>query len=100
MRSPRWRAQGALEIVMPEVSRFFGIAIAIIYDPAMAPRFQAYAGEHAVAIEIETGAVIGRFPPRALGLVLEWRHRHIEALRENWRLASLRRPLYAVPPLE
>jgi hypothetical protein len=85
---------------MPEISRFFGIAIAMIYEPAQPPRFLAYAGEHAVTVEIETGAVNGRFPPRALGLVLEWRHRHLEALRENWRLASLRRPLYAVPPLE
>ena len=85
---------------MPEISRFFGIAIAMIYDPGLQPRFLAYAGEHAVAIEIETGVVVGRFPPRALGLVLEWRHRHVDALRENWRLASLRHPLYAVPPLE
>jgi phosphomannomutase len=85
---------------VPEISRFFGIAIAIVYDPAGAPRFVACAGEHTVAVEIETGAVLGRFPPRALGLVLEWRHRHVDALRENWRLASTRRPLYAVPPLE
>ena len=85
---------------MPEISRFFGIAIAIAYETNQAPRFLAYAGEHAVAVEIETGAVVGRFPPRALGLVLEWRHRHVDALRENWRLASVRRPLFALPPLE
>ena len=85
---------------MPEISRFFGIAIAIAYEPWEPPRFVAYAGEHAVAVEIETGAVKGHFPPRALGLVLEWRQRHVAALRENWRLASIRRPLYAVPPLE
>ena len=85
---------------MPEISRFFGIAIAITYEPGDAPSFLAYAGEHAIAVDIETGAVIGRFPPRALGLVLEWRHRHVEALRENWRLARGRRPLFAVPPLE
>lgn len=85
---------------MPEISRFFGIAIAIAYESQQPARFVAYAGEHAVAVEIETGAVIGHFPPRALGLVLEWRQRHIAALRENWRLASVRRPLYAVPPLD
>ena len=63
-------------------------------------RFGLHQALDSVSVEIETGAVAGRFPPRALGLVLEWRHRHIEALRENWHLASLRRPLYAVPPLE
>jgi hypothetical protein len=85
---------------MPEISRFFGIAIAIIYEGGESPSFMAYAGEHAVAVDIETGAITGRFPPRALGLVLEWRQRHLEALRENWRRASVRRPLVAVPPLE
>ena len=85
---------------MPEISRFFGIAIAIAYEPGESPSFMAYSGEHAVAVEIDTGAVVGRFPPRALGLVLEWRQRHIEALRENWRRASVRRPLFAVPPLD
>ena len=85
---------------MPEISRFFGIAIAIAYEANQPPRFIAYAGEHAIAVEIETGVVSGRFPPRALGLVLEWRHRHVEALRDNWVRAAARHPLYAVPPLE
>jgi hypothetical protein len=85
---------------MPEISRFFGIAIAIAYEPQYPARFIAYAGAHAVAVEFETGAVIGQLPPRALGLVLEWRQRHVAALRENWRRASIRHPLYAVPPLE
>lgn len=85
---------------MPEISRFFGIAIALYYREREAPQFLALAGPFTATVDIETGAVRGRFPPRALGLVLEWRERHLAELRDNWRRASARLPLYAVPPLE
>ena len=85
---------------MPEISRFFGIAIALYYREREAPQFLALAGPFTAAVDIETGAVRGRFPPRALGLVLEWRERHLAELRDNWLRASARLPLRAVPPLE
>ena len=58
---------------MPEISRFFGIAIAIYYDDREPPLFHAFSGPHRVTVNIDTGATNGSFPPRALGLVLEWR---------------------------
>jgi hypothetical protein len=85
---------------MPEISRFFGIAIALYYRERVAPQFCALAGPFTAVVDIETGAVRGRFPPRALGLVLEWRQRHVIELHENWRRAAARLPLFAVPPLE
>jgi hypothetical protein len=85
---------------MPELSRFFGIAIALYYDEHAAPCFVALSGMHRVAVDIDTGATHGVFPPRALGLVLEWRPHHVEELRENWRLAGERRPLRGIAPLE
>jgi hypothetical protein len=85
---------------MPEISRFFGIAIAIYYREALPPAFHALSGPHGVVIDIETGAVTGTFPPRALGLVLEWRLHHVSELMENWRCAEGRRPLRAIAPLE
>jgi phosphomannomutase len=85
---------------MPEISRFFGIAIAIYYDDREPPLFYAFSGVHRIAIDIETGATSGHFPPRALGLVLEWRLYHVDELRQNWRLARERRPLRAIEPLE
>jgi hypothetical protein len=85
---------------MPEISRFFGIAIALYYREREAPQFCALAGPFTAIVDIETGAVRGRFPPRALGLVLEWRERHVVELRENWRRAQARLPLFAVAPLE
>jgi len=85
---------------VPEISRFFGIAIALYYRDCVRPQFSALAGPFSVVVDVETGAVAGHFPPRALGLVLEWRQRYVEELLENWARAEARRPLRAVPPLE
>jgi hypothetical protein len=85
---------------MPEISRFFGIAIAIYYEEGLPPLFHAYAGPSQCTVNIETGAASHGFPPRALGLVLEWRQRHVDELRLNWELARERRPLRAIAPLE
>jgi hypothetical protein len=54
-----------------------------------------------VIIAIETGEVLaGRLPPRALGLVEEWRELHKEELLLDWRLAEERQPLTRIAPLE
>jgi hypothetical protein len=86
--------------VMNEISRFFGIAIAMFYQDGHVPRFDAFAAEHHVQIDIDSGTVTGPFPPRALGLVLEWRARHLAELRANWDLARLSGRLRAIAPLE
>jgi hypothetical protein len=85
---------------MPEISRFLGIVIAMFYREHGLPHFHAYYGDYHVTVEIETGIVIGRFPRRALAHVLEWWELHKNELLENWRLASQRRPLNKIPPLE
>jgi len=57
---------------MPEISRFYGIIIAVFFDDHNPPYFHArYAGEK-VVIEIESLRILeGNFPPRALELVIE-----------------------------
>ena len=57
-------------------------------------------GEFEVTIEIETGVVTGRFPRRALGLVLEWAALHRDELLESWTLARQKQPLKRIAPLE
>jgi hypothetical protein len=81
---------------MPEISRFFGILIAMYYRDHPPPHFHAkYGGQEAI-IAIETGEVLaGRLPPRALGLVEEWRE-----LLLDWRPAEERQPLTRIAPLE
>ena len=85
---------------MPEISRFLGIVIAMLYQEHGPPHFHAvYAGRRA-SIEIETGKVIGNFPPRATKLVLEWLELHRDELLSDWQLARERKPLKTIEPLE
>lgn len=85
---------------MPEISRFFGIVIAMFYGDHLPPHFHARYGEHRAIIEIESDTVLtGRLPPRVLGLVTEWATKHQRALRANWRLAREQAPLRPIPPL-
>lgn len=86
---------------MPEISRFFGIIIAMFYNEHEPPHFHArYGGQHAI-ISIETLAVLrGELSPRVLGMVMEWAVLHREELMQNWRLARTYRPLRPIAPLE
>lgn len=51
-------------------------------------------------MRISDGVVEGRFPRRALSLVLEWYNLHQAELLEDWDLARDRRPLRRIDPLE
>jgi hypothetical protein len=85
---------------VPEVSRFFGIVIAMYHDDHQPPHFHArYAGNE-IQVGIDDGRVRGRFPPRALGLVLEWWSLHQHELAENWQLVSDGKEPAKIHPLE
>jgi len=85
---------------MPEISRFFGIVIAMFYNDHAPPHFHVrYGGERAL-IAIETLAVLeGKLSPRALGLVTEWASSHQKELMEDWNLARAQAPLKPIEPL-
>jgi phosphomannomutase len=73
---------------MPEISRFFGIIIAMYYNEHNPPHFHARYGDYKIEIDIQTIAVLaGKFPPRALGLVIEWATLHQDELMADWQLA-------------
>jgi phosphomannomutase len=73
---------------MPEISRFFGIVIAMFYNEHNPPHFHARYGKDQAAIEIRTLRVLeGRLPSRAIGLVMEWASDHQEELLEGWEQA-------------
>lgn len=92
-QKPRW--------VMPEISRFYGIIVAIFYDDHSPPHFHARYGRHQVIIDIDKLSVIrGSLPPRALAMTLEWASRHQAELTEDWRLAEQHAPLNPIEPLE
>ncbi len=85
---------------MPEISRFFGIIIAMFYNDHSPPHFHVrYGGERAL-IAIESLALLeGKLSPRALGLVTEWASIHQAELMEDWSLARAQSPLKTIEPL-
>jgi hypothetical protein len=86
---------------VPEISRFFGIIIAMFYNDHAPPHFHARYGEQRAIVAIDTLTVLsGHLSPRVQGLVTEWAALHQGELRENWRLAQQRAPLRAIAPLE
>ena len=86
---------------MPEISRFFGIIIAMFFDEHNPPHFHARYGKDGVAIEVNTLKVLeGWIPPRALGLTIEWASQHKEELIQNWELARRNQSLKKIAPLE
>jgi hypothetical protein len=51
---------------MPEISRFLGIVVQMYFEDHQPARFHARYGEYRVKVQIESGVVDDRFPPRAL----------------------------------
>lgn len=85
---------------MPEISRFLGIIIFMVYNDHEPAHFHAKYGEYKITVEIETGIVEGKFPRRALNAVLEWYQLYKDMLTENWNLALQHIELNKIPPLE
>ena len=78
------REHAAIVSRMPEISRFFGVVIRMLANDHAPPHFHAQYGKYVVTVTIRDGVVAGRFPGRALRLVLEWRDLHEEQLLANW----------------
>ena len=86
---------------MPELTRFFGIIIAMYYNDHAPPHFHAKYGADQAVIRIDDGQVIeGFLSARALRLVEEWRLLHEQDLLNDWALAQSRQPLVKIDPLE
>jgi hypothetical protein len=72
----------------------------MFFDDHNLPHFHARYGKDNVVIEISSLRVLeGQFPPRALGLVVEWASQHERELLANWDLARNDQPIKKIPPL-
>ena len=67
------------------------------HDP---PHFHAKYGSYHISVEIATGIVEGRFPPRALRHVMDWLELHRTELTRNWNSIQTSGTFHAVQPLE
>lgn len=85
---------------MPEISKFYGIRIAMRWQEHERPHFHArYAGNE-IQVMIEDGRVRGEFHARALRLVQEWRELRKAELLANWERAQAHDTLLRIDPLE
>jgi hypothetical protein len=85
---------------MSEISRFLGIVVSMYHREHGPPHFHAFYGGHNVSVQIWSGTVKGRFPPRALRHLMEWYDLHRADLLRNWELASNGKTLEWIDPLE
>ena len=86
---------------MPQISRFFGIIIAMYFDDHNPPHFHAKYGDFEALVSIKDFSVIeGQIPSRALGMVIEWASKHQNELMINWNNAIENKSLDKIEPLK
>ncbi|HQJ60078.1 MAG TPA: DUF4160 domain-containing protein, partial [bacterium] len=64
------------------------------------PHFHAMYGDYQIIVEINTGVVEGKFPKRALSLLMEWYEIHREELIKNWETLKNKGSYEKITPLE
>jgi hypothetical protein len=57
---------------LPEISRFFGIIVAMFYSDHPPPHFHVRYGSQRAVVGIALSVLECSLSPRALGLVVEW----------------------------
>ena len=86
---------------MPEISRFFGIAIRMYFDDHNPPHFHAFYGGSEAQIGIEPIALLnGTLPNRAESMVFEWAALHQRELMQNWHRLHNEEPVERIEPLK
>ena len=85
---------------MPEISRFLGIVIFMNFNEHNQPHFHARYGDYQVVIGINDGVVEGKFPKRAMTLVMEWYEQNKDELMENWNTLKSDGTFKKITPLE
>lgn len=85
---------------MPELCRFLGIIIFMNFNDHLPPHFHAKYGNYQISVQIDSGIIEGKFPKRALRLVLEWYELHRDELIVNWDSMMATGEFSKIAPLE
>jgi hypothetical protein len=88
-------------IVMPEISRFYGIIIYLNISDHNPPHIHAEYAEFEALFAIQTGKIIaGSLPRIAKKLVVQWINLHKVELLEDWGRAAKKETVFKITPLE
>ena len=72
---------------MPEISRFFGIRIAMFFEEHNPPHFHAQYQNFKAIYAINTGARMEeKMPPKLEKVIANWAQKYRKELLENWEL--------------
>ncbi len=89
---------------MPEISRFFGIVIAMYWEATAShhqPHFHARYQEHQASFGIDPVELIaGSLPRKQQRLVEAWAEMHNNELKQNWALLASGSNPKAIIPLQ
>ena len=69
-------------MIMQEISRFLGIVIFMNFNEHNPPHFHARYGDYEIIVNINNKEVEGKFPNRAMALVMEWYEQNKKELME------------------
>ena len=88
---------------MPELSRFMGIIIRMMYEDNAQhhkPHFHVYYGDYEASIGIDGELLVGSLPVKQLKLIQAWAIIHEEELYRAWNLAVKGEPFGRIEPLK
>ena len=87
---------------MPELSRFYNIAIKMIYsddEQHHKPHFHVYYAEYEASVGVDGELLAGSLPVKQLKLVQAWAAIHEDELYRAWNMAVRGEPFGKIEPL-
>ena len=88
---------------MPELSRFYGIIIKMLFSDDVQhnkPHFHIYYNEFSASMGIDGELMSGSIPVKQLKLVTAWAAIHEEELYSAWNKAVRNEPFDKIEPLQ
>ena len=88
---------------MPELSRFYGIRISMLYaddSQHSKPHIHVYYAEHKATMGIDGELLAGSLPTKQQRLVSAWLAIHEDELYAAWNMAVQREPFGRIAPLQ
>ena len=88
---------------MPELSRFYGMVIKLIYGDNVQhnkPHIHVYCAEHEASVGIDGELLAGSLPVKQLNILQAWLIIHEDELYGAWNKAVRNEPFGKIEPLK